>query len=44
MNEEAKNLFGPNFMFYYKVKGFFKRFDNYEELANDLKVDKNVVL
>lgn len=44
MNEESKNKFGPNFNFYFKVKGFFKRFENYEELANDLKVDKEVVL
>ncbi|KHJ74962.1 hypothetical protein OESDEN_25422 [Oesophagostomum dentatum] len=33
MNDEAVDSFGPNFVFYYKVKKFFTKYDNVKEFA-----------
>ena len=34
LNEKIANTFGPNFNFYWKVKGIFTEYNNLHELAD----------
>jgi hypothetical protein len=38
LNEEAKKRFGPNLDFYVS-KGFFKKYENFGELAKEMNLD-----